>query len=44
VAQHSFNVVKDSLVDHSLLKFIQSKVNWKTDIVHYSGILQWSYT
>jgi hypothetical protein len=27
VAQHSFNIVKNALVDHSLLKFIQSKVN-----------------
>jgi hypothetical protein len=32
-------IFKDTVVNHSLLKFIQSNVNWKTSVCHYLGTL-----
>jgi hypothetical protein len=35
VGQRSFSIVKDTPVDHSLLKLFKSNVNWKTNGCHY---------
>jgi hypothetical protein len=42
VGQRIFSIVKQALLDHSLLKFIQSNMNWKTNLQLYWGTSQWS--
>jgi hypothetical protein len=42
ILRRSFSIVKDTLLDYRWLKFIQSNMNWKTNLYLYWGISQWS--